>query len=435
MADDVDSDACVPSKRRITEIEETLLRQQEEPSTSISTQEKQDSKESSLIASSPQEDLEIMRDIPSSGSPKKVKCSFTEHLGGSIEENQGMLGKVENLGAQVQVTKNCVVVSVSGVGKSQGEIEGTVNDVMASAKSEVGFFGAEVFDKHGVSDSGEYNGIEVEMGSIFEVKEEFFSKEKTEAETLLEAKKEALLAKLDAGSIIKDKIHVENVPAFNTTTGILGGLKGIDESVSPSLKVEKNEKQEAGGKKAKRPRRKGKDVKKVLEVGDEQKKMTDFDKAASKISQAGEAQNSGQKNGSQIRKYSREEMETLRFVNIVEQRKLWRVICTGLGDAVVKEYNDLAGSRQQKNIHMNFDPRQHFVTKEDAPGILRDVSSENGDNEIENTDAGKVENVNLLDPSCESIGGEDASTFLEEGCSEEEDSDKDYASIQRPAFL
>ncbi|KAF2300140.1 hypothetical protein GH714_009501 [Hevea brasiliensis] len=264
-----------------------------------------------------------------------------------------------------------------------------------------------------------------------------------------------------------EKIHVENVPAFNTTTGILGGLKGIDESVSPSLKVEvsddtalietvplpktgnicvkisggngkKNEKQEAGGKKAKRPRRKGKDVKKVLEVGDEQKKMTDFDKAASKISQAGEAQNSGQKNGSQIRKYSREEMETLRFVNIVEQRKLWRVICTGLGDAVVKEYNDLAGSRQQKNIHMNFDPRQHFadyILESPAYNNRGDMSSENGDNEIENTDAGKVENVNLLDPSCESIGGEDASTFLEEGCSEEEDSDKDYASIQRPAFL
>lgn len=43
--------------------------------------------------------------------------------------------------------------------------------------------------------------------------------------------------------------------------------------------------------------------------------------------------------------------------------------------------------------------------------------------------------MNILGPSHESFGGEDACTFLEEECNEDEDSDEDYASIQRPAFL
>ncbi|XP_021679554.2 uncharacterized protein LOC110664253 isoform X2 [Hevea brasiliensis] len=484
MADNVDSDACVGSKRRMTEIEESLLQQLQEPSTSISTQEQEVSKESSFTTSSAQEHQEIVQDIPSPSSSKKVKCSFIEPHGSSIiEENKGMLGCVGEdkvipsdlvswsfgcegnsediarpveMGVQVQETKNCIVGSVFGGEKSQGEIEGTINDVktekeeqLDSAKSEVGYLGAEEFDKHGASDTGDLNGIEVEMGSVIVEKKEHFVKEKTEAQTLLEAKKKQLLAKLDAGSIFEDKIHMEKVSAFDITAGILGGLKGIDESVRPSLKVEviddialietvpvpktgnvglkiaernvkKNEKQEADRKKAKRPRRKGKDGKKILETSNEQNKMIQVRKAIS--IKNGEAQNGGQKNGDQIRKYSREEMEALRFVNIVDQRKLWRAIHTGLGDAVVKEYNDLAGLKRQKNICINFDPRQIFGRKEDVPGIL------------ENTED-KAEHLNLLGPSRQSFGGEDICTFLEEEYDEDEDSDEDYASIHRPAFL
>lgn len=44
-------------------------------------------------------------------------------------------------------------------------------------------------------------------------------------------------------------------------------------------------------------------------------------------------------------------------------------------------------------------------------------------------------NVSPVDPSCShSIVGEDGCSILEE-CSEDDDSEDDYASIQRPAFL
>ncbi|KAF2322208.1 hypothetical protein GH714_008649 [Hevea brasiliensis] len=470
MADNVDSDACVGSKRRMTEIEESLLQQQQEPSTSLSTQEQEVSKESSLTTSSAQEHQEIVQDIPSPSSSKKVKCSFIEPHGSSIiEENKGMLGCVGEdkvipsdlvswsfgcegnsediarpveMGVQEQETKNCIVGSVFGGEKSQGEIEGTINDVktekeeqLDSAKSEVGYLGAEEFDKHGASDTGDLNGIEVEMGSVIVEKKEHFVKEKTEAQTLLEAKKKQLLAKLDAGSIFEDKIHMEKVEVIDDIALI--ETVPVPKTGNVGLKiaernVKKNEKQEADRKKAKRPRRKGKDGKKILETSNEQNKMIQVRKAIS--IKNGEAQNGGQKNGDQIRKYSREEMEALRFVNIVDQRKLWRAIHTGLGDAVVKEYNDLAGLKRQKNICRNFDPRQIFGRKEDVPGILGEVSSENCENELENTED-KAEHLNLLGPSRQSFGGEDTCTFLEEEYDEDEDSDEDYASIHRPAFL
>lgn len=431
MADDAESDACVGTKRRMTEIEETLLQQQEEPSASISAQEEEVSKESSFTSSSPQEDQEIVQDIHSPTSSKKVKCSVIQPYN-SIEENQGTLGcvdegkviscdlvsssiacegniadfarTVENLGMQVQETNNCMMDSVFGSEKGQGEIEGTLNDgksekegQLGSAKSEMGFHGAEEVDKLRALDLGDHKGTEIEIGSV--IVEECFVKGKAEAETLLDAKKKQLLAKLEAGSIFKDKSHMEKVPVPNLTAGILEGLKRIDESVRPSLKVEviddtalietvpvpktgnvgvkvaerkgkKNEKQEADEKKAKRPRRKGKDGKKILEPSYEQNQMIPVRKAINNTSQVGEAQNGGKKDGDQIRKYSREEMEALRFVNIVDQRRLWRLIHTGLGDAVVKEYNDLTGSKHQKNICVNFDPRQLLGRKEVAPGIL-----------------------------------------------------------------
>uniref|UniRef100_A0A803Q721 Uncharacterized protein n=1 Tax=Cannabis sativa TaxID=3483 RepID=A0A803Q721_CANSA len=54
------------------------------------------------------------------------------------------------------------------------------------------------------------------------------------------------------------------------------------------------------------------------------------------------------------RLYSREEMEALRFVNIVEQRKMWKDVHTGLGPIVRKEYDYLVSSKNQKNFQFNF---------------------------------------------------------------------------------
>ncbi|KAF2322210.1 hypothetical protein GH714_008667 [Hevea brasiliensis] len=370
------------------------------------------SKESSLTTSSAQEHQEIVQDIPSPSSSKKVKCSFIEPHGSSIiEENKGMLGCVGEdkvipsdlvswsfgcegnsediarpveMGVQEQETKNCIVVLSLVVKKAKGEIEGTINDVKTEKEETAGF-------------------CEKNLGGLKGIDESVRPSLKVE--------------------VIDDIALIETVPVPKTGNV---GLKIAERN------VKKNEKQEADRKKAKRPRRKGKDGKKILETSNEQNKMIQVRKAIS--IKNGEAQNGGQKNGDQIRKYSREEMEALRFVNIVDQRKLWRAIHTGLGDAVVKEYNDLAGLKRQKNICRNFDPRQIFGRKEDVPGILGEVSSENCENELENTED-KAEHLNLLGPSRQSFGGEDTCTFLEEEYDEDEDSDEDYASIHRPAFL
>lgn len=80
-----------------------------------------------------------------------------------------------------------------------------------------------------------------------------------------------------------------------------------------------------------------------------------------------EEEDSGFKKSRRI--YSRQEMEALRFTDIVQQRNLWRAIYTGLGAVVSAEYDRLANSKQKNNF-VDFDPRRHFQSKMDAPGIL-----------------------------------------------------------------
>ncbi|CAK7327512.1 unnamed protein product [Dovyalis caffra] len=68
--------------------------------------------------------------------------------------------------------------------------------------------------------------------------------------------------------------------------------------------------------------------------------------------------------------------------------------------------------------------------------ISGEESSENVDGGLENMEGDGVQNVDLLDPGCSrSIQGEGADAVLEEEYGEEDDSDNDYASIQRPAFV
>ena len=67
--------------------------------------------------------------------------------------------------------------------------------------------------------------------------------------------------------------------------------------------------------------------------------------------------------------------------------------------------------------------------------ISGEESSENVDDGLENMEGDGVQNVDLLNPACSSsIEGEGAATLLVEEYDEEDDSDDDYASIQRPAF-
>lgn len=58
---------------------------------------------------------------------------------------------------------------------------------------------------------------------------------------------------------------------------------------------------------------------------------------------------------------------------------------------------------------------------------------ENMDSKLQQMDSN--ENVNPMDPSCSPSLDEDGCTVLEGECSEDGDSEDDYDSIQKPAFL
>lgn len=65
------------------------------------------------------------------------------------------------------------------------------------------------------------------------------------------------------------------------------------------------------------------------------------------------------------RVYCRKELETLRFVGMEEQRKMWVEVYCGLGDTVQKEYDGLLDSNTQKRIRLS---RRH-LGKENTPVI------------------------------------------------------------------
>lgn len=65
-----------------------------------------------------------------------------------------------------------------------------------------------------------------------------------------------------------------------------------------------------------------------------------------------------------------------------------------------------------------------------------EACSESLDSDFETMQKNETENLSPLDPaSCPSVGGGDGYTGFEEECSEDDDSEEDYATIQRPAFL
>ncbi|CAK7323113.1 unnamed protein product [Dovyalis caffra] len=476
-------DTSVASKRRITEIEEEpLLQQVEEEDHSfcfLSTVSPHgDSKESSLVILSPtkadQEEANN-QDSTSLNSFKKVKCS-------SLTESETSFGEKKELGFEENdvkfdslIEKNvayCELVSDSfesgefdkNIDSSSMKVQEAENYVDGGLKK--GEIEWRVDNVKEVKEKGEDVGSEcfdAEMGLDIDDNKEVVTVKEIGVESLLEAKKNQLLEELEVSSIFKNQTNVHNnVDGFETDVGISGSVKGFDESVRRALKIEviddavliepisatktgnggvnaaerkKNGKQETDGKKAKRLRRRGKVATKGLETSDGKKKVTQVGEAQNRTIHAGEIRNGCETDGDQMtRKYSRVEMEALRFANIVEQRKLWRNIYTGLGEDVVEGYKDLARSKHQKNDCLKFNPLERFGRKE--PGILGEESSENVDGGLENMEGDGVQNVDLLDPGCNSsIQGEGVDAVLEEEYGEEDDGDNDYASIQRPAFV
>ncbi|PON63172.1 Gem-associated protein [Trema orientale] len=71
--------------------------------------------------------------------------------------------------------------------------------------------------------------------------------------------------------------------------------------------------------------------------------------------------------------YSREVMEALRFVNMEEQKKIWKHVLTGSGPVLPEEIVNLASCKRHKNIHVNFDAQQSTRKKEECPAILYEI--------------------------------------------------------------
>ncbi|XP_044478646.1 uncharacterized protein LOC123205694 [Mangifera indica] len=346
-------------------------------------------------------------------------------------EGNGLVfdGKMQTSGMEVEETGNSEVGCVA-------DFERTWKD---SVKLHVCCPGVKECDKFNEEKGSE---VKVEMSSVLEGDYEDGKEKKSEA--LLEAKKKQLLAELEVSCLASQEVY-----KLGQNNGVkINSASVSDVSGRPSLKIEvvdtalietvrvpkmiernmnKGEKeQEVDGKKARRLRRKAKDVKKALEISEKVKNLTgNLDD-----------QNGGLKNGKQEKiMYSRKEMEALRFVSVVEQRKMWRDIYTGLGPVVMTEYDDLASSKQQKHILLNFDPRQNLSRKPEADGILGEECSPNVDNESVYTDECGANGDNL-NAGFSTITEGEGSCMVQQGeCSEDSDSDEDYSSIQRPAFL
>ncbi|XP_061992654.1 uncharacterized protein LOC133710566 [Rosa rugosa] len=249
-------------------------------------------------------------------------------------------------------------------------------------------------------------GNEVGLSGIQESKNEGLAA----AENLLDVKKKQLLEEVEANLVPAEKkvssLRVEIIDE----TALIETFKPMGFLGHAKSGAQRNAKQEVNGKKARNQRRK--------------EKLANRFKPENTIHVAQPPHSSGAKKIT----YSRMELEAMRFVNLAEQRKLWEHVYNGLGPVVAREYDDLAVSKHQKNIQFNSDHRKRYGKMDQAPGILGESLGNSVNNE--------TQDVSLLDPVCSyNVTNEDGYPFPEKECSEDDDSDEEYASIQRPAFL
>jgi survival of motor neuron protein-interacting protein 1 len=403
MAFDMDSDRCVGFKRRITEIgdtQETPPTPPPQSSTSLCIVHQDEQEEQDFAEN---KNLSLLSDSKKSKSSShceesEIITEGNQELGfaSGAQQSREVLGslasgpsgngdfviKVEDFGGEVQKTENCEAGYVCDCEAKQEkfDIEKGGGEVQKTENCEAGYVcdgdaKQEKFDieKGGVEETAKESllsasadkeekafvksEVGVEVGSATEENKEL-GKE-FESKILLEVKKKQLLEKLEVVLMAEDKTQGEKFTDFEGSLEI----EVIDQTAlidfndkCAERKGNKNVNQEMDAKKARRSRRK---AKKVFEMNRKNTLVR------------GETENGCRKIGDGTKTlYSRKEMEALRFTNIVEQRQIWKVIYNGLGAAVAREYDDLASSKHQKHIRLNFDPRQRFVKQEEAPPIL-----------------------------------------------------------------
>ncbi|KAF5192828.1 hypothetical protein FRX31_017585 [Thalictrum thalictroides] len=82
--------------------------------------------------------------------------------------------------------------------------------------------------------------------------------------------------------------------------------------------------------------------------------------------------------GAKIR-YSRNEMESLRFLNVEEQQRMWtEVLYLRMGPVVAREYQDIDGTKSQKQCSDNVVNRQRSVKRKDKDPIHAPKKREGG---------------------------------------------------------
>ena len=374
MAFDMDSDRCVGFKRRITEIgdtEETPPPLPPQFSTSVCTDNQDDQEEPNVAEN---KNLSLLSDSKKSKSSSHCdeaseivtqgnqELGFAsgaqqsgEVLGSLASEPSGtgdLVNKVEDFGGEVRKTENCEAGYVCDGEAKQEKFDIEKGGVEETAKEGLLSASADKEEKALVKS-------EVGVGVVFAKEESKELGKEFESEILLEVKKKQLLEKLEVVLMAEDKTQAERFTDFEGSLNI----EVIDQTAlidfndkCAERKGNKNVNQEVDAKKARRSRRKAKKV---------------FEMNRKNVLVRGETENGCRNIGDGTKKiYSRKEMEALRFTNIVEQRKIWKVIYTGLGAAVAKEYEDLANSKNQKHIRVNLDPRLRIAKQEEAPAIL-----------------------------------------------------------------
>ncbi|KAI3952974.1 hypothetical protein MKX01_028666 [Papaver californicum] len=103
----------------------------------------------------------------------------------------------------------------------------------------------------------------------------------------------------------------------------------------------------------------------VIQKKCSRRKCTETNLKKNVLSMFAEAKNVGKKklDGSKLR-YSRSEMEMLRFENSDQQRQIWREIYTGLGPIVTKELNCSAEDKQKGNASTDQQQQHHHRPKQ-----------------------------------------------------------------------
>ncbi|KAM7257926.1 hypothetical protein ACFE04_013667 [Oxalis oulophora] len=354
----MDDDTCVGFNPTITEVEE-------------------DSK-GFLVFVSEQETVQT--------SPKKVKsCSFESMSNLKEHPDVGFVSCCE-------IDKN--------IGDSSVEVM-KKGDILDDVCEKVGIFGDVVI---GIKDCNE--GIETDLKCVEEIEKVDEGKNRVgelemacggngitscfdvndkdvpiEVESVLESKKNELLARIDG---------------ILPRTGN-GHVKGPDDVIDIAKGSENKGNNNEKGKQSRRS--KAREEKRQFETSQGHQNLVSFQEDADQSKSM----------------YSKEKMLALRFVNVADQRKKWRSVYKSLAPDLVKEYDSLVASKKQKNA--NFTPNP--PTK---------IGKKGGVNEIRNVRNDEMANMS---PTC---GG---GKVVNEECSEDYDSDDDdhhYDSIQRPAL-